>query len=405
MSSVDPTTPTPPTEALQALRAEWLVTPDGVEQDALVTITGGRITDVTRVPQDYRPGPGSPEPQVLSGWVVPGFVDTHVHGGGGADYATNEEAEALRARSFHRTRGTTTSLASLVTADLDTLGAQLATLRPLVESGELAGVHLEGPFLSEAKKGAHEPRLLRAPDAAAVDSLLAAGEGILSMITIAPELPGGLAAIERVAAAGVVAAVGHTDADETMIKKALDAGATVATHLFNAMRPIHHREPGPIPALLSDPRMVVELICDGFHLHPDVIAMAVEVAGADHVALVTDAMAAAGMADGSYRIGDLQVQVTDSMARLVEADGSLGSIAGSTLTMAGAFELLVQHGVSIPAVAIMASTTPARVHALAGAGAIAAGQPADLCLVDDHGRLQRVMQAGAWVSTETEGGF
>jgi N-acetylglucosamine-6-phosphate deacetylase len=166
-----------------------------------------------------------------------------VHGGGGADYASTDREEVLRARDFHRRHGTTTSFASLVTADVETLLAQIATLAPLVEAGELAGIHLEGPFLSPAKRGAHEPTLLRPPDPDVVDRLLQAGRGTIAMVTIAPELPGGLDAIERIVEAGVVAAIGHTDADEPVTARALDAGASVVTHLFNAMRPIHHRGP------------------------------------------------------------------------------------------------------------------------------------------------------------------
>ena len=217
------------------------------------------------------------------------------------------------------------------------------------------------------------------------------------MITVAPELTGGLASIEAIVAAGAIAAVGHTDADDATVAAALEAGASVVTHLFNAMPSIHHREPGPIPRLLSDDRCVVELIADGFHLHPQVIAMAVTAAGPDRVALVTDAMAAAGMPDGDFDLGTLRVAVRDAQARLVEPDGSPGSIAGSTLTMDGAFALMVALGYSIAEVATMAATTPARWHRLDRVGELAPGCRADLCVVDDHGRLLRVMQAGTWL--------
>jgi N-acetylglucosamine-6-phosphate deacetylase len=284
-----------------------------------------------------------------------------------------------------------------VTADLDSLVAQITALRPLVSDGEFSGIHLEGPFLAEKRKGAHDPALLRDPDPAVVTDLLSQADGVVQMITIAPELAGGLATIEALAAAGVVAAVGHTDADDAAAAAALEAGATVVTHLFNAMPPIHHREPGPIPRLLSDDRCMVELIADGFHLHPQVIEMAVAAAGIDRVALITDAMAAAGMPDGDFVLGDLQVSVRDAKARLVEPDGTPGSIAGSTLTMAAAFERMVGLGFSIPQVAAMAATTPARWHGLDKAGELAPGLRADLCVVDDHGRLSAVMQTGSWV--------
>lgn len=386
------------TEELR-LACQRVVTSDGVAEAALLTIRDSKIvgidTDDARVEQ----GPRGRDSAVESvpGWTVPGFVDTHVHGGGGADFATTDPAQAVRARRFHRLRGTTTSFASLVSAELDTQLAQIATLIPLVESREFAGIHLEGPFLSAAKCGAHQPSLLRAPEPRLMDQLLAAGQGKITMITIAPELPGGLAAIEAIVSAGVVAAIGHTDADELITQQALDAGASVVTHLFNAMRPVHHREPGPVPLLLSDHRAVVELICDGFHLHPDVVAMAVAAAGPARVALVTDAMVAAGGPDGEYRLGDLRVRVSDRQARVIGPGGEPGSIAGSTLTMADAFANIVAMGVSIPDAAVMASTTAARRHHLDPVGEIRTGAQADLCVVDDHGVLQRVMQAGSWV--------
>ncbi|MFL6063645.1 MAG: N-acetylglucosamine-6-phosphate deacetylase [Friedmanniella sp.] len=373
------------------LWCERAVTPTGERRGLLLTVADGRFQEV----RSAEVAPDGAEP--LPGWVVPGFVDSHGHGGGGHDYATLDPAEALAARDFHRRHGTTTALASLVTADLDTLEAQIRTLAPLVRAGELAGLHLEGPFLSPAKKGAHTEALLRPPTAAAVDRLLEAGDGTVAMVTLAPELPGALEATARLAAAGVAVAVGHTDGDQTDVRRALDAGATVATHLFNAMRPIHHREPGPVPALLNDERVMVELIGDGFHVHPDVVRMAVDAAGLGRAALITDAILATGMPDGSYRLGGLDVAVRQGECRLVNEDGGLGSIAGSTLTMAAGFAFLVSLGLSVPGAAWLSASTPARWHGLTDVGAIEAGAVADLCVVDDAGRLQRVMQRGEWV--------
>jgi N-acetylglucosamine-6-phosphate deacetylase len=378
------------------LRCQHLVTHEhGVLDDPVLVVAHAEIIGIEAA--------GSPATEEIEGWVVPGFVDTHVHGGGGASYATDDPAEARRARQFHREHGTTSTLASLVTTDLDTLAAQIATLQPLVADGELAGIHLEGPFLSEKRKGAHDPTLLRDPEPTMITNLIENAGGTVEMITVAPELTGGLASIVAMVAAGAVAAVGHTDADDATVAAALDASATVVTHLFNAMPSIHHREPGPIPRLLSDDRCMVELIADGFHLHPRVIAMAVSAAGPDRVALVTDAMAAAGMPDGDFDLGTLHVAVRNAQARLVEPDGSPGSIAGSTLTMDAAFALMVGLGYPIPEVATMASTTPARWHGLDRVGELAPGFRADLCVVEDHGRLLRVMQAGTWIDGSGKG--
>lgn len=373
------------------LWCERAVLPGGAATGVLLQVADGRFTTVR---SGERPFDGV---ERLAGWAVPGFVDTHVHGGGGADYATTDADQARAARAFHRRHGTTTSFASLVTADLDTLAVQLGTLAPLVRAGELAGVHLEGPFLSPARKGAHTESLLSVPTPAAVARLLDAADGTLAMVTIAPELPGALDATARFVAAGVAVAVGHTDGDQTDVRRALDAGASVATHLFNAMRPIHHRDPGPVPVLLDDERVMVELIGDGFHLHPDVVRMAVASAGLDRVALVTDAMVATGMPDGGYVLGGLDVVVRRGEARLVGEDGTPGSIAGSTLTMAAGFAFLVDIGLSVPGAAWLAASTPARRHGLVGVGVIAPGAAADLCVVDEAGRLLRVLQRGVWV--------
>lgn len=372
------------------LRCERVVTPGGVRTDAVIKIADGVITELG-------PSTGSGEP--VAGWVLPGYVDTHVHGGGGGDYPTTDADEARTAREFHARNGTTTSYASLVSAAPDLLVRQIETLVPLVDSGAFAGIHLEGPFLSAAKCGAHDPALLTPPTPDLLDRVLAAGDGRIAMITLAPELDHGPEAIERLTRAGVRVAFGHSDSDERQAAAAIDAGATVATHLFNAMRPIHHRQPGPVPRLLDDQRVTVELICDGIHLHPDVIRLAIDAAGPDRVALITDAMSAAGLADGTYALGHLEVAVAGGAVHLVNPDGSAGSIAGSTLTMAGAVEFVVGLGVSIPDAARMAATTPARAHGLDRVGELTVGRAADLCVVDDHGRLQRVLRAGNWLET------
>ena len=377
------------------IRCRQLVTAaHGVLDGAVLVIADGEVIGIESAdshPATFR------VTEEIDGWVVPGFVDTHGHGGGGATYATTDPDEARRARQFHREHGTTTAIASLVTAELDLLAAQIAVLQPLVEAGEFAGIHLEGPFLSARRKGAHDPDLLRDPEPAVVMGLVERSQGAVTMVTLAPELPGGLASVRDLADAGIVVAIGHTDADDATAAAALDAGATVVTHLFNAMPSIHHREPGPIPRLLADDRCEIELIADGFHLHPQVIELAVAAAGVDRVALVTDAMAAAGMPDGDFALGELRVAVRGGQARLVTPDGTPGSIAGSTLTMAAAFERMMGWGYSIEQVAAMAATTPARGHGLDAVGELAPGCRADLCVVDDHGQLLRVMQGGSWV--------
>jgi N-acetylglucosamine-6-phosphate deacetylase len=359
-----------------------VVTPTGVLDDTSVRIEGDRIADVS---------PGAPrrKADLVGAWVVPGFVDLHVHGGGGYTFTTGEPEQAGGVVEFHRRHGTTTMLASLVTASRrDTLD-QTAALAPLVHSGEIAGVHLEGPYLSTARCGAQNPAHLRDPDPAELADLI--GLGVVRSATVAPELPGGLAAIEWLRDHGIVAAVGHTDANYEQALAAVTAGATLATHLCNAMRPIHHRDPGAIIALLDNPGVVCEAVADGMHLHDGMLRHIIGVAGPDRVALVTDAIDAAGMPDGEYKLGGQEVSVADGIARLP----SSGVLAGSTLTMAAALRRTIHSGVSIVDAARMASTTPARVLGLDGdLGTVEPGRRADLVLLDDDLHIVAVLRRG-----------
>ena len=372
--------------SLTQLQVAHAVTPEGVVEDAVITIEDGRIVSVE---------PGGSGGRL---WAVPGFVDSHCHGAVGVAFGDPDVDANRRAIDYHRTQGSTTVFASTVTEPVEKLERQLAVLRGLVEDGDLGGIHLEGPYLAEAKKGAHDAALLRDPDAESVERLIAAGGPALKMITMAPERDHAGAAIKRFVEAGVAVAFGHSDADEVVTAESIDWGATIATHLFSAMRPIHHREAGPVPVLLVDDRVMVELICDGIHHQPVIAAMAIEAAGPGRVALVTDAMSATGKGDGRYVLGELEVDVEDGTARLVTVDGSQGAIAGSTLTMASAFRFVVgEVGVSIPDAALMAATTPAAFHGLTDVGQLSPGRYADVCLVDDDGALVGVMRRGEWI--------
>lgn len=328
-----------------------------------------------------------PATKPVRGLLTPGFIDQHCHGGGGFDLGT----AATEAAAFHVRHGVTSLIASLVTADPGTLAAQVADLAPLVDDGTIAGIHLEGPWLSPQQCGAHEMTQLRDPDPVEVDHLLASG--YISMITFAPELPGALAAIEQTVRAGAVAAIGHTDCDYNTAVLAIEAGATVATHLFNRMPHLGKRHPGPVLALLEDPRVILELIPDAVHVDPHLLRYVFSVAGADRVCAVTDAMAAAGMGDGDYRLGALDVEVRGGVARLARDR----ALAGSTLTLDEALRRLVAAGVPLPAAVQSMTATPARAMGLLDRGSIAVGQRADLVLLDDDLSVARVMRSGSWV--------
>ncbi|WP_102192505.1 N-acetylglucosamine-6-phosphate deacetylase [Microbacterium aurantiacum] len=322
--------------------------------------------------------------------LTPGFVDIHGHGGVGA--AFDDGVDAIRtARALHRAHGTTRAVVSLVTASLDDLARSVSEIADLMTTdADILGSHLEGPFLDPGHQGAHEPTLLRAPAPADVARLLEAGRGTVRQVTIAPELPGGLDAIRQIVAAGAAAAVGHTDADAEMAQAAFDAGASILTHAFNAMNGIHHRAPGPVLAAAADHRVVLEAIADNVHLAPHVIKLVFD-AAPDRVALVTDAMAAAGGADGHYDLGAVSVTVTDGIARTDDT----GSIAGSTLTQDVALRRAVQAGAGlIPAIRAL-TETPARAIGLDDEiGSLRNGFVADAVLLDEQLNVARVWAGG-----------
>ena len=340
--------------------------------------------------------PRSPDVDLPDALLVPGFVDIHVHGGGGASYLAGEISEVVRAAGFHRGHGTAVTLASLVTASPTNLLAAVHGLAEATRDGVIAGIHLEGPWLSTSRCGAHDLTQMRDATPAEIDALLTAGDGTIRMVTLAPERSGSDDAIGRLVDAGVVVAVGHTDASYEQTQHAIELGATVGTHLFNAMRPLHHREPGPALALLADPRVTLELIADGIHVHPAVVHATVQAAGADRVALVTDATAAAGADDGDYQLGSVPVDVVEGVARV----RGTSTIAGSTATMDQLFGVAAGLGSDRDAALIAAvrltSTTPAQALGFEGAGALRVGGDANLVVMNQDLTVHAVMTLGSW---------
>ncbi|MER6916347.1 N-acetylglucosamine-6-phosphate deacetylase [Streptomyces sp. NPDC000594] len=364
-----------------------VVLPTGTVENGRLIVDGTKIAGAA---------PEHAPTRDLSGhWIVPGFIDLHNHGGGGASFTGGTAEDVLRGVRTHREHGTTTLVASLVTAETDFLAQRAGALSELVEQGDLAGIHFEGPFISPCRKGAHSEELLRHPDPAEVRKLLDAGRGTARMVTLATELPGGIDSVRLLAEHGVIAAIGHTDASYEQTVEAIDAGATVATHLFNAMPPLGHRAPGPIAALLEDERVTVELINDGTHLHPAALELAFHRAGAARVAFITDAMDAAGFGDGRYQLGPLAVDVVDGVARLAEG----GSIAGSTLTLDTAFRRAATiDKIPVGDIVQAISANPARLLGIADrVGSLEPGKDADLVVLDEEFRLKGVMRQGSWV--------
>ena len=378
----------------------------GVVPDALVLVRDERI--LWAGPAEQAPEHEAARSLDHDGLVLPGLVDLHCHGGGGASFPDSSTAEEmLTAVHEHRRHGTTSLVASLVTADADTLRDRVAQLSRLHRDGEIAAIHLEGPFLSEARRGAQNPAHLIGGDPELVRELAQLADGALATMTLAPEAERADEAIDALAESGAVPSLGHTDGDSAQMTAAVArSGAALrrargrsplptATHLFNGMRPIHHRDPGPALAALdaaSRGQIVVEVIADGVHLDARTVAHVFSLAAEDCVVLVTDAMAAAGMADGRYRLGALDVTVEDGVATLTEG----GAIAGGTAHLVDVLRLAVREaGVDLVAAVRAASTVPARVLGMQDEiGSLAAGRRADLLLVDAALRPVTVVRGG-----------
>ncbi|MDW5595543.1 N-acetylglucosamine-6-phosphate deacetylase [Conexibacter stalactiti] len=389
-----------------------VVTPDGVRWVDVV-VRAGRIAEL----REPGPRPVSPDGEriELDGqWLLPGFVDLHVHGGDGAQFNTDDPAEVQRAAAFHAGHGTTALLATTVAAPvnellsaLDAIGAASAAPRP--GAAEVLGAHLEGPFLSAIRPGAMEAAHFMAPvgesridvgGAGAIAPLSHAAERLLGhsaprSISLAPELPGALELTRRAVARGLLVSLAHSDADYGQAVAAIEAGARAVTHAFNAMRPLHHRDPGLLGAALDRDELTCEVICDGVHVDPAAVRLLMRCKGAARTVLVTDAIEATGLPDGDYRLGDRAIRVRTGRATL---PGS-ATIAGATLTMDAAVRNAVAFGgVTLADAARMAATTPAELLGIGDRkGSIAPGRDADLVVLDRDLALTRVLARGAWV--------
>jgi N-acetylglucosamine-6-phosphate deacetylase len=360
-------------------------------RDGYVAFTGAEIS-ATGTGDDWRVLEPVAAVDAAGAILVPGFIDIHGHGGGGCSF--DSDADGIRtALAVHRSHGTTRSVLSLVTGSIDDLVDRVALVANLAEADPtILGSHLEGPFLDVGHKGAHDPAMLCDPNPVAIGRLLTAGRGTIRQVTLAPERPGGMDAIRQFTAAGVAVAIGHTDTDFDGARSAFAAGATILTHAFNAMNGIHHRNPGPVAAAAATPSVTLEIINDGVHVHPDVVRIAFTSAPG-RIALVTDAMAAAGSTDGTYHLGSLTVDVVDGVARL--AGG--GSIAGSTLTQDEAVRRAITDvGIPLAEAVAAATETPARAIGRAGdLGRLDVGFAADAVLLDDSYAVTAVWAAGA----------
>jgi N-acetylglucosamine-6-phosphate deacetylase len=377
------------------LLAAAVVTPERVLRPGRVDVQDGRVVEVAGDVPSHAAG-GADVVDLGDVVLVPGFVDVHCHGGGGASFGADPDASRAAA-ALHLAHGTTTLIASLVTGPHERLAAEVDALAPLVEEGVLEGVHLEGPWLSTAYCGAHAVDQLRPPTADEVVALVT--PAAVRMVTIAPELDGGLEAVRRIVDLGAVAAIGHTDADHATTLAAIAAGASHATHLFNAMRPLRHRDAGPVAALLEHDEVTLELIRDGVHLDPALCRWLDSTVAPGRLVAVTDAMAAAGSSDGRYDLGGLEVDVADGVARVAGTT----TIAGSTATMDRLFRAVAGErpdDETLLRAVRQTSTNPAGVLGRDDLGRLVPGATADLVALDARTlEVRVVLRRGVRVTT------
>ena len=379
--------------------AERLWDGTSLHQNPLILIEDGRIDSIATRESSELPA-GARVLDYPGATIGPSFFDVHIHGAAGHDVmeATSPALEAVG--RFLASRGTAAYLATTVTAPLDTtlrsLDGIANEIAKLPEPGRARplGIHLEGPFLSHEKRGVHPPEHLLAPSTATLDRLIDAGRGHVRLITVAPELPGAEELIRHAVSRGVRVSVGHSNATNAEAKGGIAAGATSATHTFNAMRPLDHREPGILGTVLTDDALYAELICDGIHTQPEIVRLWWKAKGAGRGILVTDAMAAAGMPEGEYQLGGFPVQVKDGR---VSAGGVL---AGSVLTLDRALSNFVHFtGAGVEQGLRMLSRNPANMTGLDHrAGSVVPGRAANLVAVDAQGKLIASMIAGAPVN-------
>jgi N-acetylglucosamine-6-phosphate deacetylase len=383
------------------VHASRILTPEEELTDSIIVIEDGRVAAIGH--RDEMSVPSGATDFVANGMtIVPGFIDVHIHGAGGHDVMEANARALDRVTSSVARHGTTAIAATTVSAPIDDTCRSLEGIARYVRkhegssgdappAAEILGIHLEGPFISKAKRGVHPPDSLAKPSIETLKKLLAAADGLVKIVTVAPELPGAIELIEAVTAAKIVAALGHTDADYDQARAAIHAGARHAVHVYNAMRTFEHRDPGIIGAILTDPEITAEIIADGVHVAGPAIQVLIGCKGVDSVLLVSDGIAATSMPDGNYRLGNFDVTVKDGVCRNAE-----GKLAGSTLTLDRAIRNLVALGVSLQDAVRMATILPARRLGLAGKkGIIAVGADADLVALTPDLRVAGVMTRGS----------
>jgi N-acetylglucosamine-6-phosphate deacetylase len=384
-----------------AITANLLFTPPDRIERPLVLVEDGVIAEVTS--QARREVPGNCRAvDFADGILAPGFIDIHIHGGGGHD-VMEAGADALppveRLLAAH---GVSSYFPTTVTAPMDATLSAMERLADAIDAAEKPsarelrarplGIHLEGPFISHKRRGVHPPENLLTPSLAAFDRFWQAARGHIRVLTIAPELPGAVEVIAEASARGVCVSLGHSDADLKAARAGVAAGARHATHSFNAMRPLDHRDPGILGEVLTDARLSADIIADGIHVDPVIVQLFLKAKGGDAAVLITDATAATGMPDGRYRLGSLEVEVKDGRCM------AGGKLAGSVLTMDRAVRNVMQFAQwHLQQAVRLATLNPARVTGMKKSGVLEAGAPADLVVLSPSGEVRNTMVRGAGI--------
>ena len=375
------------------ITASRLLTPDESIPDPVVVIEDGFITDMG--PQSSVEAPQGHRLNFPGAVLAPSFFDVHIHGSAGRDVMEGTPEAFATIGKFLARHGVGVFLATTVTAPVDTTLRSLEGMAAQISrdhnGASPLGIHIEGPFLSPHKKGAHPERLLQTPSIELFDRMWQAAQGQIRLMTIAPELPGAEDLIRHAAALGVRVSLGHSNADTAAARAGIRAGATTATHTYNAMRQFDHRDPGLLGEVLANDDLFAELICDGLHVHPDAVRIYWRSKGRDRAMLITDAMSAAGMPDGTYKLGELDVQVVKGMCVIGE-----GTLAGSTLTLdRGVQNFAAFTGASIDDISKLVSRNPARMTGFeAEAGSLAVGRSADITVLSEKNEVVETILRG-----------
>jgi len=364
--------------------------------EADVRIEGGVIAEVRPTEGDRPRGRETDDDAVkIDGrgkLLIPGMIDVHIHGARGFDMMDGTERSVEEVSAACAQTGCTSFLATSVSSSLEDLLRMIGSVKRVAgrEPGaRIVGIHMEGPYLHPKRKGMQNEAYFRHADRGEMDAILREAEGLMKMVTLAPELPGGMDMVEYLAAMGIVVAIAHSDATYEQAKEAFRSGASHITHCFNGMRPIHHRDPGLVVAAFEEEKVSLQAIVDGVHLHPATVRLMHRVKGPEGVVLITDALQAMGMGDGTYTFGGHRTEVVDGVARLAD-----GTLASSTVTMNRALRNTVELGIPLQDAVEMATKTPADVLGLSRKGRIERGADADLALLDESYEVLWTMIGG-----------